>query len=906
MPPARADWNPLRHLELGPGEGALFGLLALLVGSLFAGYTVAKVLRDSMFLHEYGATALPWGYLGVALASIAIVAVDARVTARLARAGTAALGQTVALALSIAFAALYPFHKHLVAGLFYVWAGSQAMMLMSYFWLLALELWDSRRAQAILPMFSGAGLLGGVVGGGFANWAVGRIGIDGLLWALAIVLLAVRIITTVLDRRLPVRPFLTQAAAGTSWVSIVRKSKFLRYLAGTLALSVAVSTLVDFQFKYAAQEAFPDSHSLTRFLGLFYAGLNGLALVVQFGAAGWIVKRTGVFFSTLPQPLSILVFAAWIIFSPIFGVILGLRWVQGVLFQTVGKSSFELYFMAVRPAERQKVKPAIDTLVERLADAAVGIALLAVMHTIGFNMRVIAGITAIAATAWLVMLIRLQRRYVGEFRTSLEQHRSELPITTEGLQLPSARRALLAALRSDDEAQVALALRLAARVRTPKIRPAIVACLEHPSPDVRAAAVRTLDTLGVTGLDSQVEPLLAESDLGLRGAAIGWCLAHGSRASERARALLEGSDEDSRALALAVLVERPRLIPGMIGAEWLDARLAAGAEPDLVAAARALTLVSDAVRVERLPLLLEHPLVEVRRAALETAARCPAPERLEQLFPRLLEPDLAAEAGAAIAALGDAAIPALVALADGAQGGKTRALACDTLSRIGSRSALAVLLRLVRGEDPRARYDGLRALNRIRVRSSSGLIKKAQAFRLWQREVEDLRDNLLPAHILRGAQDARVVLLAASFTESADRALDRSCRALACYYRPEPFRSVYRYLQNPDSPKAAARALEYLAHLVPRRRFGPLRELFESAAPFEGTEAAPTDGQIAGCIERGYAIGDAWLRACAVRAAHAIADRVPLKFDPRADEDPLVVAELDAYQAAYPAAGAKA
>jgi hypothetical protein len=27
------------------------------------------------------------------------------------------------------------------------------------------------------------------------------------------------------------------------------------------------------------------------------------------------VRRTGVFFSTLPQPLSILVFAAWIVFS---------------------------------------------------------------------------------------------------------------------------------------------------------------------------------------------------------------------------------------------------------------------------------------------------------------------------------------------------------------------------------------------------------------------------------------------------------------------------------------------------------------------------------------------------------------------------------------------------------------
>ncbi|MEP7028363.1 MAG: Npt1/Npt2 family nucleotide transporter, partial [Candidatus Eisenbacteria bacterium] len=462
----------------------LFGLLALLVGTLFAGYTVAKVLRDSMFLAEYGAVALPWGYLGVALASIAVVALDARLTARLARTGATALGQFIAIACSLAFAALYPFHKHLVAGVFYVWAGSQAMMLLSYFWLLALELWDSRRAQAILPMFSGAGLLGGVLGGGFANWAVGRIGIDGLLWSLAAFLILARLITNVLDRRLPVRPFLTQAGTGTSRLAILRRSSFLRYLAGTLALSVVVSTLVDFQFKYAAQQAFPDSHSLTRFLGLFYAGLNGLALVVQFGVAGWILRRTGVFFSALPQPLAIFAFATWIIFSPIFGVIFALRWIQGVMFQTVGKSSFELYFMAVSPAERQKIKPALDAVVERLADAVVGITLLIILHTLGVDMRFVAALTAVTAACWLVMLIRLQRRYVSEFRHSLEQHRSDLPITAAGLRLPAARRALLAALKSEDETQILLALDLASQVRHRKIVSAVEACLERGSPPV--------------------------------------------------------------------------------------------------------------------------------------------------------------------------------------------------------------------------------------------------------------------------------------------------------------------------------------------------------------------------------------------------------------------------------------
>jgi AAA family ATP:ADP antiporter len=901
MASLRAERTSVRFLNLEPGEAGLLLLLALLVGTLFAGYTVAKVLRDAMFLSEFGATNLPWGYLAVALASIVIVAGESRLTGRLARSGATALGQTVAIACSLGFAAIYPVNHHFVAALFYVWTGSQLMMLLPYFWLLALELWDPRRAQAIFPYFSGAGLLGGVAGGTLANWAVERIGIDGLLWTLVAFLLVARGVTLVLDRQIPVRPFLHQAGSATSPLGIIRHSSFLRYLAATLALSVVVSTLVDFQFKFAAQQAFPNSHALTRFLGLFYAGLNGLALIVQFGAAGWLVKRTGVFYSTLPQPLSVFVLATWIVFSPIFGIIFALRWVQGVLFQTLGKSSFELYFMAVRPSDRAKIKPALDTLVERVADAAAGIALLLVLHTIGVNMRVVAGLTAIVALLWLVMLVRLQRRYVREFRNSLEQHRSDPPITAAGLRLPDARRTLVAALKSEDEHQVLLALRLAAQVRHAQIRSAVTACLTHPSPAVRAGALRALDALSVPGLEATVEPFLAEPDPDLRQAAIGYLLAQGRDPMARARALLDSPDPDLRLWTLETLVARRRMLLGAVTLAWVDVRIESGTEIDLVAAALALTLVDDPAAEERLRLLIEHPLLEVRRGALLTAARRPFAGLLEPIVLLLMDPALATEAREAVAALGLPALPALARMAEGAQGSQGRRVACETLARIGGRSAIFVLLRVVRGDDPDARFDALRALNRIREQAPRGLFKKALALRLWQREINEYRENLLPAFILRGVTDPRIALLEASFFESADRALDRACRALACYYRPDPFRSVYHYLQDPEAPKTAARALEYLSHLLPRKMFRALREIFEEDKVEEETRGVPNDGQIAGCIERAYAAGDAWLRACAVRAAFAIRDRLPIEFTPRPDEAPLVQAELAVYHAARPA-----
>jgi len=900
--PTTRDGNPLlRYLRLEPGEGGLTLALALLMATLFGGYTVAKVLRDSMFISQFGAKNLPWGYVAVAIASIAFVALESRLTMRLARAQATALGQSVAIAFAILFAVLYHWDKHWVAGGFYVWAGSQALMILSYFWLLALELWDARRAQVILPLFSGAGLVGGVLGGAYANWAVQRVGISGLLWTLAGLLVVARAITALLDRQLPSRPFLAHAGSGTSPVEILRHSPFLRYLAATLALSVVVSTLVDFQFKYAAQQAYPDSHRLTSFLGLFYAGLNGLALLVQFGAAGWIVRRTGVFFSTLPQPMSVAVFATWIVFSPVFGVIVALRYVQGVLFQTLGKSAFELYFMAVRPHERQKVKPALDTLVERLADAAAGIALIAVLHTIGVNMRVVAGLTVAVALAWMVMLVQLQRRYVRTFRDSLAQHADRVPITSAGLKLPEARRTLLAALRSDDDVQVVTALGLVAQTRHRDVERAAAATLDRPANDVRAAAVRALDAIASTGHDAKIEAFLAEPDPALRRAAVAWLLARGQDPAGTARRLLDGDDPELRTLALETLIDRRRLLPGVVTLEWVDALVARGEEPDLVAAALGLALVRGTEADERLRLLLDRPELEVRRAALMTAARRPVPALQETLVALLRVPGLESEAREAVAALGQAAIPLLVPVLDGSQGGSARRAACDALGRIGGRGAIATLLQVVRNGDPDARFDALRALNRIRARSPRGLLKKTHALRLWQREIEEFRDHLLPGLILEEATDPRIRLLEASYLEAADRALDRACRALACYYRPEPFRSVYNYLRAPASPSTAARALEFLSHLLPRRNFAPLRQVFEETRVAEETAGAPNDGQVAGCIERAYAIGDPWLRACAVRAAQALDGRVEIRFEPRSPENPLVLEELAVTHAVRPA-----
>src|SRR5689334_8936105 len=241
-----------------------------LVGILFCAYTVAKVQRDSIFLAEFGALALPYAYVGVAFASVLFVWLEGRMARRFTRVGATRMNQYIAIVFSIVAALVFPLQRHWTAGVFYLWTGSQAMILLPHFWVLASDVWDSRRARKLFPLFSACGLVGGLVGGSIAGWLTPVVKRVGLMWILSGLLIAAHLLTRVVDAHRQHRPSATDVAAAASRWEIFRRSRYIQFMAVTIALSVIVGTVVDFQFKYFAQRAYPDPHQLTQFLGKFY------------------------------------------------------------------------------------------------------------------------------------------------------------------------------------------------------------------------------------------------------------------------------------------------------------------------------------------------------------------------------------------------------------------------------------------------------------------------------------------------------------------------------------------------------------------------------------------------------------------------------------------------------------
>jgi hypothetical protein len=210
---------------------------------------------------------------------------------------------------------------------------------------------------------------------------------------------------------------------------------------------------------------------------------------------------------------------------------------------------------------------------------------------------------------------------------------------------------------------------------------------------------------------------------------------------------------------------------------------------------------------------------------------------------------------------------------------------------------MAALMTMVRTGDPGLRHLGLQSMNRVRVESGDPVLPRATAHKLFLRELADYRANREPAVLLEANAQADVRLLAASFRESAELALDRALRALACWYEPRPLAGAFERLRSRE-PQAAAPALEYLGHVLPRAVFRPVARVFEPKPASDAPKEVAVDhDDVAEPIRSAWRVGDGWLRACAVRASRHAPSLDPELFAGAGNDDPLVRAELAALSA---------
>ncbi|MEM8933545.1 MAG: hypothetical protein AAGE94_20310, partial [Acidobacteriota bacterium] len=304
-PIASERWMRRLGLDLRPGEGRSFALLAAVHFLLLAFQYVAKAVRQSAYIDELGAEQLPLVYLAVAVVVYPVLRLWERAThgRRLDHLliATAVLSAVCLLGFATWFR-LRP-GSPWPSVVFYIWTAVAGILMVSLFWSTVAQNLDPRQARRLVGGIGAGGILGSIAGGQIARWGSG-LGSSAVVGALLLatgLLVGSVILIAAVGRRSSTAPIvaspdedLDDAAAG---FSVVRRSPHLRWMAIGVLLSALIAQIVDLQFGWAVEQGTETLAERTAAFGNLYSFMGLAAFLFQLAITSRLHRRLGVGFS---------------------------------------------------------------------------------------------------------------------------------------------------------------------------------------------------------------------------------------------------------------------------------------------------------------------------------------------------------------------------------------------------------------------------------------------------------------------------------------------------------------------------------------------------------------------------------------------------------------------------------
>jgi len=782
---------------------------------IIACYSATKAVRDSLFVTRIGPAQLPYVYLLIAGAMGLVSLIYSRAVRRI---GLHRLIRTTSLLAVSNLLLFWMISRRDSAASFYVlyvWVSLFGAITASQFWLLATHVFNPREARRLFAWLGVGGILGGILGGALTYRLAHWLGTESLL----IVCSGMMAATIVILEQVRVgaegkggRPHARDAGAnegrprvpGWTLLDEVKQSKHLSMMVVLLSITVVVEAFIDFEYKSIARQSIASKDQLTAFFGSITFYIGLFALLFQMTVTSRILKRWGVGWAILMLPLALLGAFVAVSVEPALWTAALLQLVDGGFSYSIHRSGTELLYLPIPPRTRNAVKGFIDTFVDRAGRAAGAVLLLVFTGVLALSISSLSLFAAGLVLVWIAMAVVVRREYMHSFRQALEKTTIE-PEAPRLRDLDAATmKTLLAQLSSDEERQVLYALDLLSNTRPSRWRPHLDRLIRHPSSAVRAR------TVGV--LASWSDPAVAREEF------------------------INHPDFDTARVATA--------------------------------SALRLHWSGSAVNRELLDRLMRDSTPAVVREAMMTAGAVGHTDAVPWLIEQLGDRSLRRNAGQALSALGDAAVPELVRhLADPEQNPLVRKRIPKTLALAGRQAAADALLTQLHSLDYHLDYAVLKALNRLRVRSpdihvNSGLVNAA--IRREREEYERLRAAAIWLGANRLIDDAFTLLMRA-IDERLDERLERIFRLVGLIYPPRDIYSIYYSSQLKPALRPAA--IEFLDNILDAELRETVVPLFEERLDPERPARARHTVEfisIGGALAMLVAGNDPWLKTIAV------------------------------------------
>jgi AAA family ATP:ADP antiporter len=873
----RSSFPPL--LEIRSGEGRAFGLSFAVLALLIGAHTLVETARDTLFLTRLPPERLAFVYVAVAVGTLVLTPVSRRLVAWVG--GRNALVLTLlGSAFGIGWFRLRP---HTTAGVFglYVFGGLAATLLVAQFWIVQSQLFTPAQGRRLFGPLGAGGVLGAVFGALMSTLALMRYGVDSLLVFASLGFMFAALVATFFEVEEDGTDGQLAAPATPAEDGSVRREPLVLEIALMVALSAALSVVVDYVWKASAVRVIPGVE-LGGFFARYYLILNLVTLAVQVFVAGPLVARLGVLGVTLFSP-GLLVLGA--LGATLTGVPLAtsitLRGLDGVLRNSVQRVGLELLWTPIERRLKADAKAVVDGVVSRGAQAlaAVGLGLL----TASGNVRLptLTFIAALLAALWLGASLRVQKPYLELFRRALRRGDLDREGRTGELDL-TAVQALLEALARPDPDDVIAAMNLLAERGRSRLIPALI--LYHDSQLVLRRALELFSTSERRDWLALGERLLSHPELEVRLAAVRALAlveavpaleraAQGEDVEVRARAALHLAQHSGQGLRTDPRVQRALAAQGPDGEALRLALIEAmGAHPSAEASELLLELSRD-------PLF-----TSAVTAALATSAD---PSAIDFLIERVGTRRDRANAQRGLVRIGSAAQEVIEQrLMDVGEARRILLHLPLTLAKFENPAAVAALLRVLTSDQHVGfvRYKALRGLQEIATNTSLPIDTRPVHDEIVRNASEYLRlgGMALPLRAEPAAhQRSSLSLVLGLCEDKMAQAVDRLERLVRIAQRTDDVPGVFRALRSGDRHERA-QAAEYLDALArgwDRRREGRLAillglvfneasdlERVRASIPFVGAPPASS----AEALERLLDLGDPLVAAFARHARSSL------------------------------------
>ena len=696
--------------------------------------------------------------------------------------------------------------------------------------------YDVQESKRLLPFITSGLLIGTVLGGVGVALCVPLIGSANILWLWAGILVAggaiVHSITrmfTAIDtkarksKRAAPKPSLRQSIA--EGIAYSRSSALFTTTAIASIATMMALQVIDFEYSKIIRVAFPDSARLTAFLGVFDGLTNLMALMLQWFAVPWCLRRFGVQGTNLLFPY-VLLFAFGFLSAalrvPAFSLPAAMfaRFTRSSLMPTLRGTTRTLMLNAVPRKTGALVRSFNTAMVMPLGQGA-GALLLVLLK--GVALFWLFPALGLLITAAFIFYSYKQNRAYGEALLDLlkEDRIHLLDLEDDDIRkLDSTAVAAISERLKSDKDEVTLAvIELLRTIGSPQARTALLLHLPFPSPRATATALQALATIGGEDTDTFLRPYLDAPEPQVRMAALEGLLHLGdATVRQHAVSLLDDPDVEVRATALRVVLAEPQSPDYARAQQYWEAMLDT---PDAATQIAALSIMAEVPETPihgRVYRALDYAEVEVRHAALWVLQKLATAGRITSLDSALLRTLESDDV-------------------------ESRDLALQVLTALGTDEALEHMLVLLDDEQPQVRETLIRSVKRYGKRAVEPLFKRLQAsntslmaketallalarldsvraeqfLAFWEGELRDVyRYKLMLASLDAGPPLDADTFLRVALDNAHYQILSLLVQLLAVWASPEVARLVESGLHDTDRYKRAS-ALEALESLSERR-----------------------------------------------------------------------------------------